>query len=140
MGKLKGAAAITNYDEVIAAKIKTCRSNFKSDCFDPWRSNDFDPCRSSGVNRSSSGVELRSGGDRSVGRQPEEGRRVERIMNRIEDSEVSEFCGLEDFTKPKKQEALISDQKLKTNRNNLICSLLHELSQRTHNPREVRSV
>ena len=60
--------AITNYGEVIAAKIKTCRSNFKSDGFDPWRSSDFDPCRSSDVDRSSSGVEFQSGGDRSVGR------------------------------------------------------------------------
>ena len=61
-------------------------------------------------------------------------------MKEIEDSGVSEFCDIEDCTKPNKQEALISDQELKTNRNNLICSLLHELSQRTHNPREVRSV
>ena len=39
--------AITNYDEVIVAKIKTCRSNFRSGGFDPWRSSDFDPYRSS---------------------------------------------------------------------------------------------
>ena len=55
-----------NYDEVITAKIKTCRSNFRSGGFDPWRSNNFDPYRSNGVNRSSSGVELWSEGDRSV--------------------------------------------------------------------------
>ena len=41
--------AITNYDEVIAAKIKTCHNNFSSGRFDPWRSSDFDPCRSSNV-------------------------------------------------------------------------------------------
>ena len=80
MGKSKGAVAITNYDEVIIAKIKTCRSNFRSGDFDPWRSSNFYPCRSNGVNRSSSGVELRSEGDRSVGRQTEEGFRVERII------------------------------------------------------------
>ena len=80
MGKSKGAVAITNYNEVIAAKIKTCRNNFRSGDFDPWRSSDFDPCRSNGVDRSSSGVELRSEDNRSVGRQSEEGRRVERIM------------------------------------------------------------
>ena len=37
MGKSKGAVAITNYDEVIAAKIKTCHNNFRSGGFDPWR-------------------------------------------------------------------------------------------------------
>ena len=57
-----------NYNKVIVAKIKACRSNFRSGGFDPWRSSDFDPCRSSDVDRSSSGVELRSGGDRLVGR------------------------------------------------------------------------
>ena len=71
---------ITNYGEVITAKIKTCRSNFRSGGFDPWRSSNFDPCRSSGVDRSSSGVELKNEGDRSVGQQFKEGRRVERIM------------------------------------------------------------
>ena len=76
--------------------------------------------RSSGVDRSSSGVELRSGGNRSVGRQSEEGRLVERIMKWIEGSWVSEFCDTEDCTKPNKQKALISDQELETNRNNLI--------------------
>ena len=90
-GNSKGAAAITNYDGVIAVKIKTCRSNFRRDDFDPWRSIDFDPCRSSGADRSSSGVELRRCGNRSVGRQPEEGRWVERIMKGIEGSGVSEF-------------------------------------------------
>ena len=109
-----------NYDEVITAKIKTCRSNFRSGGFDPWRSNDFYPYRSSGVDRSSSSVELWSGGDRSVGRQSEEGRRVERIMNEIEVSWVSEFCDTEDCTKLNKQETLISDQELETNINNLI--------------------
>ena len=59
-----------NYDEVIVVKIKTCCNNFMSCGFDPWRSNDFDPCRSNDVNRSSDGVELRSGSDRSVRRQP----------------------------------------------------------------------
>ena len=120
MGKLKGAVAITNYGEVITAKIKTCRSNFRSGCFDPWKSNDFDPYRSSGVDRSSSGVKLRSGGDRSVGQQFEEGRWVERIMNGIEVSWVSEFCDIDDCTKLNKQEALISDKKLEKDRNNLI--------------------
>ena len=86
MGKSKGAAAITNYDKVIAAKIKTCHSNFKSGDFNHWRSNDFDPCRSSGVDRSSSGVELRSGDDKSIGRQSEEGSRVDRIMKENEGS------------------------------------------------------
>ena len=62
-----GAAATTNYDKVIATKIKTCRSNFRSGDFDPWRSSDFDPCRSSGVDQISSGVKLQIGGDRSVG-------------------------------------------------------------------------
>ena len=120
MGKSKGAVAITNYDEVITAKIKTCRSNFRSGGFDLWKSNDFDPYRSSGVDRSSSGVELRSRGDRSVGQQFEDGRWVERIMNGIEVSWISEFCDTEYCTKPNKQEALISDKKLETNRNNLI--------------------
>ena len=55
-----------------------------------------------------------------VRRQSEEGRRVERIMKGIEGSGVSEFCDIEDYTKPNKQEALISDQELETNRNNLI--------------------
>ena len=120
MGKLKGAVTITNYGEVITAKIKTCCSNFRSGSFDPWRSSDFDPYRSSGVDRCSSGVELRGGGDRSVERQSEEGRRVERIMKEIESSWVSEFCDTEDCTKLNKQEALISDQELETNINNLI--------------------
>ena len=112
--------AITNYDEVIAAKIKTCRSNFRSGDFDPWRSSDFDSCRSSGVDRSRSGVELRSGSNRSVGLQSEEGCRVERIMKGIEGSGVSEFCDTEDCTKQtNKQKALISNQELETNRNNL---------------------
>ena len=69
---------ITDYDEVLAAKIKTCRSNFKSDGLDTWRSSDFDPCRSNDVDQSSNGVELQSGGD--------EGRWVERIMKGIEGS------------------------------------------------------
>ena len=112
--------AITNYGEVITAKIKTYRSNFRSGGFDPWRSSDFYPCRSSGVNRSSSGVELQRGGDRSVGRQSEEGRQVERIMKGNEGSWVSEFCDTEDYIKLNKQEALISYQELETNRNNLI--------------------
>ena len=120
MGKSKGVVAITNYDEVITANIKTCHSNFRSGGFDPWRSNDFDTYRSSGVDRSSSGVELWSGGDKSVGRQSEEGRRVERIMNEIEVSWVSVFCDTEDCPKLNKQEALISDQELEKNRNNLI--------------------
>ena len=101
MGKSKGAAAITNYGEVIGAKIKTCHNNVRSggfdpwrnSDFDPWRSNDFDPCRSSGVNRSSSGVELRSGGDRLVGQQSEEGHRVEGIMKGIK----GDFCDIEDL-------------------------------------------
>ena len=101
--------AITNYGEVIVAKIKTCRSNFKSGGFNPWSSSYFDPCRSSGVDRSSSGVELQSGGDRSVGRQSKEGCRVERIMKGIKGSWVSEFCDTEDCTKSNKHEALISD-------------------------------
>ena len=112
--------AITNYDEVITAKIKTCRSNFRSGGFNPWKSNNFDPYRSSSVGRSSSGVELWSGDDRSVGRRSEEGCQVERIMNGIEVSWVSEFCDTEDCPKLNKQEALISDQELETNRNNLI--------------------
>ena len=109
-----------NYDEVITTKIKTCRSNFRSGGFDPWRSNDFDPYRSSRVDQSSSGVELWSGGDRSIGRQSKKGRRVKRIMNGIEVSWVSEFCDTEDCAKLNKQEALISDQELETNINNLI--------------------
>ena len=88
--------AITNYGEVITAKIKTCCSNFRSGGFDPWRSIDFDPCRSSGVDRNSNGVELRNGGDRSVGKQSEEGCRVERIMKGIVGSWVSEFCDTDD--------------------------------------------
>ena len=120
MGKSKEAVAVTNYDEVIITKIKTYYSNFSSDGFDPWRSSDFDPCRSSGVDGSNNGVELWRWGDRSVGRQSEEGRRVERIMKGIEGSWVSEFCDIEDCTKLNKQEALISDQELETNRNNLI--------------------
>ena len=120
MGKSKGAVAITNYGEVITAKIKTCHSNFRSGGFNHWRINDFDPCRSSDINRSSSGVELRSEGDKSVGWWSKEGRRVERIMKGIECSWVSEFCDTKDYTKPNKQEALISDQELETNRNNLI--------------------
>ena len=94
--------AITNYDEVIATKIKTCHNNFRSGGFDPWRSSDFDPCRSNGVDQSSSGVELRSGSDRSIGLQFEEGRRVERIMKGIEGSLVSELCDIGDCTKPNK--------------------------------------
>ena len=94
MGKSKEAVAITNYDKVINAKIKTYYSNFRSDGFDPWRSsdfdpwrsNDFDPYRSSGIDRSNNGVELRSGGDKSVERQSEEGYRVEIIMKGIEGS------------------------------------------------------
>ena len=99
LGRSKGAVAITNYGEVIIAKIKTCRSNFKSGGFDPWRSSDFDPCRSSSVDRSSSSVDLPSGGDRSVGRRSEEGRQVERIMKEIKGSWVSEFCDTEECTK-----------------------------------------
>ena len=86
MGKSKGAVAITNYDKLIIAKIKTCCSNFRSSGFNPWRSSDLDPCRSSG------GVELRSRGDRSVERQSREGCRVEKIMKGIEGRWVSEFC------------------------------------------------
>ena len=41
-------------------------------------------------------------------------------MKRIEGSWVSEFCDTKDCTKLNKQEALISDQELETNRNNLI--------------------
>ena len=119
MGKSKEEAAITNYNEVIATKIKTCRINFRSGGFDPW-SSDFDPCRSSNVDRSSNGVKLRSDDDRSIGRQFEEGRRVERIIKGIEGSGVSEFCDAKDYTKPNKQEALILDQELETNKNNLI--------------------
>ena len=96
LGRSKGAVVITNYGEVIIVKIKTCRSNFKSGGFNPCRSNDID--------RSSSGVELLSGGDRSVGQQSEEGRRVERIMKEIKGSWVSEFCDIEDCIKLNKQE------------------------------------
>ena len=60
--------AITNYDKVIVAKIKTCRNNFRSGGFDPLRSSDFDPYRSSSsIKVRSSGIELRRGDDRSVG-------------------------------------------------------------------------
>ena len=104
LGRSKGAVVITNYGEVIIVKIKTCRSNFKSGDFDPWRSSDFDPCRSNDVDRSSSGVELLSGGDRSVGQQSEEGRQVERIMKEIKGSWVNEFCDTEDCTRLNKQE------------------------------------
>ena len=41
-------------------------------------------------------------------------------MKWIEGSWVSEFCDTEDCTKLNKQEALISDQELEINRNNLI--------------------
>ena len=41
-------------------------------------------------------------------------------MKEIEDSWVSEFCDTKDCTKPNKQEALITDQELETNRNSLI--------------------
>ena len=41
-------------------------------------------------------------------------------MKGIEGSWVSEFCDTEDCTKLNKQEALISDEELETNRNNLI--------------------
>ena len=41
-------------------------------------------------------------------------------MKGIEGSGVSEFCDTEDCTKSNKQEALIFDQELETNRNNLI--------------------
>ena len=104
MERSKGAVVITNYGEVIIVKIKTCRSNFKSGGFNPWRSSDFNPCRSNDVDRSSSGVELLCGGDRSVGQQSEKGCRVERIMKEIKDSWVSEFCDTEDCTKLNKQE------------------------------------
>ena len=91
LGKSKGVAATTNYNKVIAAKIKNFRSNFKSGDFDPWRSSDFDPCRSNEVDQSSSGVMLRSSDDRLVGRQSEEGRRVEKIMKGIEGSGLVNF-------------------------------------------------
>ena len=97
---------ITNYGEVIIVKIKTCRSNFKSGGFNPWRSSDFDSCISNDVDRSSSGVEHLSGGDRSVGQQSEEGRRVERIMKKIKGSWVSEFCDTKDYTKSNKQKLM----------------------------------
>ena len=52
---------------------------------------------------------------------PRRGVGVERMMKGIfEGSGVSEFCDTEDCTKPNKQEALISDQELQTNINNLI--------------------
>ena len=41
-------------------------------------------------------------------------------MKGIEDSWVSEFCDTKDCTKSNKQEALITDQDLETNINNLI--------------------
>ena len=41
-------------------------------------------------------------------------------MKWIEGSWVSEFCDTEDCIKLNKQEALISDQELEINRNNLI--------------------
>ena len=41
-------------------------------------------------------------------------------MKGIEGSGVSEFCDTEDCTKTKKQEALILDQELETNINNLM--------------------
>ena len=41
-------------------------------------------------------------------------------MKGIEGSGVSEFCDIENCIKPNKQEALISDQELETNINNLI--------------------
>ena len=41
-------------------------------------------------------------------------------MKRIKGSWVNEFCDTKDCTKLSKQEALISDQELETNRNNLI--------------------
>ena len=41
-------------------------------------------------------------------------------MKGIEGSEVSKFCDTEDCTKSNKQEALILDQELETNINNLI--------------------
>ena len=41
-------------------------------------------------------------------------------MKGIEGSGVSEFCDTGDCTKSNKQEALILDQELETNRNNLI--------------------
>ena len=41
-------------------------------------------------------------------------------MKGIVGSWVSEFCDTEDCTKLNKQEALISDQELETNRNKLI--------------------
>ena len=50
-------------------------------------------------------------------------RRVVRRENKERDrssSGIHEFCDTEDSTKPNKQEALISDQELETNRNNLI--------------------
>ena len=74
------------YGEVIAAKIKTCHSKFRRGGFDPWRSSNFDPCRSRGVDQSRNVVEIWSRDDKSVRQQSEYGRRVERIMKRIEGS------------------------------------------------------
>ena len=119
IGESKGAAAITNYDEVIVAKIKTCRSNFRSGSFNPWRSSDFDLCRSSDVDRSSGGAELKAMATNRLDDSLRRGR-VERIMKGVEGSGDSEFCDSDDCTKPNKQEAMISDQELETNRNNLI--------------------
>ena len=79
IGEIKRSGGYHEFNKVIIAKIKICCSNFRSGGFDPWRSSDFDPYRSSGI-------KLRSGGDRSVGRQSEEGRREERIMKGIEGS------------------------------------------------------
>ena len=76
LGKSKGVAAIMNYGEIIAVKIKACRNNFRRGGFDPWRSSDVD--------RSSIGVKLRSDDNRSIRRQSEEGCRVERIRKGIE--------------------------------------------------------
>ena len=42
------------------------------------------------------------------------------MMKGIKGSGVNEFCDTEDCTKTDKQEALISDQELETNRNKLI--------------------
>ena len=41
-------------------------------------------------------------------------------MKGIEGNWVSEFCDTKDCTKPNKQETLILDQELETDRNNLI--------------------
>ena len=103
---------ITNYGEVIAAKIKTYRNNFKRAGFNPWRSSDFDPCRNISV-------KLQSGGNRSIGRQSEEGRRVERIRKGIEAA-----LGLVNFvtqrTVPNRTNKKLLSRIKKTNRNNLI--------------------